>query len=67
MNLLLRMQKSIELRQIGRRHDDLRRRRQGRVRLRERDDRHGGQWHRCREQNPQRIVNSDFAVLGCML
>ena len=61
------MQKGIELRQIGRRHDDLRRGRQGRVRSRERNHCCGGQRRRVREQDPQRIVDRDFAVMGGML
>jgi hypothetical protein len=61
------MQKGIELRQIGRHHDDFRRSRQRRVHLRQRDDFHRRQRRRVREQDPQGIVDSHFAVLGGML
>ncbi len=61
------MQKGIELRQIGRRHDDLRRGRQGRVCPGERDHRDGGQRLRVREQDSQRIIDRDFTVMGRMV
>jgi hypothetical protein len=67
MNLLLRVQQGIELRQIRRRHDDRRRGRQRRARLGERDHRRGGQQGRVREQDPQRVVNRDLAVMGRVL
>jgi hypothetical protein len=64
MDLLLRVQQGIELCQIRRRHDDRRRGRQRRARLGQGDHRRGGQRDRVREQDPQRIVNRDFAVMG---
>jgi len=67
MDLLLRVQKGIELRQIRQRHDDLRRGRQYRTRLGQCDHRRGGQPRRLREQNPQCVVDSDFAVMGRVL
>jgi hypothetical protein len=67
MNLLLRVQQGIELRQIRRRHDDRRRGWQRRARLGQRDHRRGGQQGRVCEQDPQRIVNRDFAVMGRVL
>jgi hypothetical protein len=67
MNLLLRVQQGIELRQIRRGHDDRRRGRQRRARLGQGDHRHGGQRGRVREQDPQRIVDRHFAVMGGVL
>jgi hypothetical protein len=67
MGLLLRVQQGIELRQIRRRHDDRRRGRQRRARLGQGDHRRGGQRGRVREQDPQRVVDRDFAVPGRVL
>ena len=67
MNLLLRVQQGIKLRQIRRGHDDRRRNRQRRARLGQRDHRRGGQRGRVREQDPQRVVDRDFAVMGRVL
>jgi hypothetical protein len=67
MDLLLRVQQGIELRQIRRRHDDRRRGRQRRARLGQGDHRRGGQRGRVREQDPQRVVDRDFAVPGRVL
>lgn len=67
MNRLLKVQQGIELCQIRRCHDDLRRGRQRRARQRERDHRRGGQRCRVREQEPQRIVDGFFAVVSRMV
>jgi hypothetical protein len=67
MSLLRECQQGIELLQIRRFHDDHRRGRQFRSRLRQRDHRVDGQRRVTRQEHAECVVDRDLAVMGCMV
>jgi hypothetical protein len=67
MSLLHECQQGIELLQIRRFHDDLRRGRKLRTRLRQRDHGVGGQGCATRQHHAQSVVDGDLAGVGRMV